>query len=143
MARDRRLRSVQQRIRLVREYLVVVAVAAMIEWSLRRESLPRTARRARVRLLEQTTVEPPSTLHPSIAHRMAIVDSVYRRWPFGDTCLRRAMVLGHRLAWLHPEIVVGARIDGGRVTAHAWVRVSGVDLDPTAADYVEFLSESG
>jgi hypothetical protein len=62
------------------------------------------------------------------------------RWPFGDTCLRHALVTGNRLAALGPELVIGVRpaATPGGVDAHAWLRIGGVDLDPLAAGYLTF-----
>ena len=58
-------------------------------------------------------------------------------WPFGNTCLRRALVMGNRLAEFEPELVLGVRpnSEASRFDAHAWVRIGTVDLDPLASDY--------
>jgi hypothetical protein len=62
---------------------------------------------------------------------------VLRHWPFGDTCLRQALVGGHRLRRLNPTLHVGVAKQGGEVRAHAWLVVAGVVIDPlyAAASY--------
>lgn len=72
-----------------------------------------------------------------IRHRSGEVNRVLGRWPFGDTCLRRALALGHRIRRLDPVLVIGVRHDEhGQIAAHAWLVVRGVTLDPQAARFL-------
>lgn len=63
------------------------------------------------------------------AHRMLAA------WPFGDTCLRRCLVAGHRMRGLSPVLVLGVTRRGGRLAAHSWLEIDGRVLDPRARDY--------
>jgi hypothetical protein len=56
-----------------------------------------------------------------------------RSWPFGDTCLRQALVGGQRLRRLNPLLYVGVAKLDGEIRAHAWLVVSGVVVDPMRA----------
>ncbi len=65
--------------------------------------------------------------------RMNATRRVLRHWPFGDTCLRQALVCGWLLRRLRPELQLGvARVDGA-VKAHAWLVVNGRVVDPRRA----------
>jgi len=55
---------------------------------------------------------------------------VLRQRPFNGTCLRRAIVGGYFLRAHDPLLRIGVAKDRGRVTAHAWIEVDGVSLDP-------------
>lgn len=55
--------------------------------------------------------------------------------PFRATCLRRSLLLGHLLRHHHPALRLGVKKTDGVVSAHAWVEVDGVSLDPDAAAY--------
>lgn len=128
------------RLRDIVQAVVILAVAARIEWALHRSSLPRCAELARVQLVdgEQGPQLPVAPL-PQWAHRrLRMVELQMRYWPFGNTCLRRALVAGHRLSALEPVLVIGVRpsADVRDVDAHAWLRVGGLDLDPAARHYL-------
>ena len=127
------------------EVAAVVGAATRAEWGLRRRTLPATADALGVRLREPAadgadaarTADDGTALPDWAVRRAHIAEIVMRRWPLGDTCLRRALVTGNRLAALSPELVIGVRpvTAGARVDAHAWVHVCGVDLDPLAPGY--------
>lgn len=57
-------------------------------------------------------------------------DTVLRRGPFQDTCLRRALCAGWILRRHQPELWIGVKKAGGTVSAHAWLVVDGLHLDP-------------
>ena len=129
------------------EAAAVLSAAARVEWSLRRHTLPATAGILGVALFAG---EVPSDGAPTSPDRLdlpawawrrtRIAFIIMRRWPFGDTCLRRALVIGNRLAPLAPELVIGVRsnsVERG-FDAHAWLRIDGVDLDPLAVEYLAF-----
>jgi transglutaminase superfamily protein len=125
----------------------VLHAAARVEWGLRRHSLPATAGALGVGLFAGGA---PSDGAPSSPDRLElpawawrrtrIALVIMRRWPFGDTCLRRALVIGNRLAPLAPELVIGVRPAAAPrgIQAHAWLRIDGVDLDPLATEYLAF-----
>ncbi|MCU1459179.1 MAG: hypothetical protein JWL73_3271 [Actinomycetia bacterium] len=128
------------------EAVVIVTVAARVEWSLRRRGLPATAGGLGLTLLGGPADDEPAGVPDRFAlpdwawRRARIARIVLRRWPFGDTCLRRALVIGNRLATLRPELVIGVRPTTNErgVDAHAWLRIQGVDLDPLASSYLAF-----
>ena len=58
---------------------------------------------------------------------------VLRHWPFGDTCLRQALVCGWLLRRLGPVLQLGVAKVDGEVRAHAWLVVGGTVVDPRRA----------
>lgn len=129
------------------ELAAASVVAARAEWGLRYSTLPATARALGVGVHalgpadQPAWIEPDRFALPDWAWRRARIASfVMRRWPFGDTCLRRALVTGSRLGALDPEIMIGIRSAGAPqgIAAHAWLRIDGVDLDPLATEYLAF-----
>ncbi len=61
---------------------------------------------------------------------------VVSHWPAGDTCLRRCLLIGHRLHRLEPVLRIGVRRDAaGRFSAHSWLEIDGATLDPAASAY--------
>lgn len=67
------------------------------------------------------------------ARQWAAATWTLARWPFADTCLRRALLAGFMLRRQHPTLRLGLMPDGA--TAHAWVEAAGVSYG--AADVVE------
>lgn len=136
----------------VREWPAVLAaagVAVVVEVGLRTVTLPRLARLlgTPLRLDDGVEVMPATAvvpLSPAARRRLRAGRRVLRHWPFGDTCLRRALVGGHALRRRHPALRVGvAKIDG-RIQAHAWLEIDGVSLDPAgAAMYQQFEPMGG
>jgi Transglutaminase-like superfamily len=81
-----------------------------------------------------------STEAPVLPRSMAIPLqarlAVAARWPAGDTCLRRCLLVGHRLRALRPVLRIGVRREGGgRFRAHSWLELDGRTLDASAADF--------
>lgn len=117
-------------------------VAAVVEVGLRTMSLPRLADLVGAPLLlgpadpsaaPAPEVDAGSTLPPDARRQVAATRRVLRHWPFGDTCLRQALVSGAGLRRLRPRLQVGvAKLDGD-VRAHAWLLVRGRVLDPLGA----------
>jgi hypothetical protein len=73
------------------------------------------------------TVTKPLT--PEQRRRIWATERLYAVWPFGDTCLRRALVMGHHLRDQSPVLRIG--VTAGRsepVAAHAWVETADVTL---------------
>lgn len=113
-----------------------VFVAALVELGLRTVALDRLAAGLGVPLATteaRQVAEPMRTLPPWARARVRATRRVLRHWPFGDTCLRQALVSGRLLRHLRPTLQVGvARIDG-EVRAHAWLVIQGAILDPLGA----------
>jgi hypothetical protein len=119
--------------------VVVLAVAVAVEIGLRTTSLPRLTRSLGIRLDlgsgEPTHGDPP--VMPDWAGRSADrVDALLRHWPPGDTCLRRCLLLGHRLRGFGPVLRIGVRRGpGGELLAHSWLEIDGRSLDVEATGY--------
>src|SRR4051794_17580007 len=82
--------------------MATLTVAARIELSLRKRGLPATAARFGLRLggpSSPTAAPVPRQPLPSWAVRRArLAVALMRWWPFGDTCLRKSLVIGNRLS---------------------------------------------
>ncbi len=116
----------------------VVVVAVVVEVGLRTTTLPRLAWALGAPLAVDgfDTYAAPTEAVPLprwAAHRLEASRRVLRHWPFGDTCLRQALVCGWLLRRLDPVLQLGvARVDGD-VRAHAWLVVGGSVIDPRRA----------
>jgi hypothetical protein len=125
------------RLRELPDLLRSVVVAGRTEIALRREPLDVVARRCGARLRTRPPATDPDSSHLTLtaAERSRLVTArrVTRHWPFGDTCLRRSLMTAHHLRDRSPELCVGVAKNDGVVTAHAWLVVDGVDLDPTGS----------
>lgn len=124
--------------RLLDPQVVLAAVTlVVVEAGLRLTTLPRLARVLGIRLGSHDEAPVAAGLPAAwIERRRVAVGRVCRHSPFGDTCLRRALVLGRRIRRLQPTLVIGVRRDeDGAVAAHAWLVVDGATLDPAAAAY--------
>lgn len=122
------------------QVLAAIVVTVAVEIGLAVTTVPRTARLLGIRMAhsDATVTACGGQLDEVvwIGRRAVAVHRVLRHWPFGDTCLRRALVLGQRIRRLAPELVIGVRHDDAAgLAAHAWLVVHGVALDPLAAGY--------
>jgi Transglutaminase-like superfamily len=126
-------------LRLGYEIGAAVALLIVIEASLRRTSLPATCRRLALRLdLDSST--PPAGATPILPRwtrvRVRAALLVLARWPAGDTCLRRCLLIGQRLRRLDPVLRIGVRRDeAGSFGAHSWLEIGGHTLDVEAVDF--------
>ncbi len=122
----------------------VIPVMIVVEIGLRTMRLPRLARLLRLRLgVDGPPAHDGDAPDPAVMLRIRryarAIDRVLRRWPFGDTCLRRALILGFIIRDLDPTLLIGVRRDdAGEIAAHAWLMVAGTTLDPMAAQYLSF-----
>jgi len=122
--------------------LAAAVVATGVELGLRTMTLPRLAWVLGAPLDTEGTAPtmrsgPPPGLSARQRRKVRAVQRVMRHWPFGDTCLRQALVCGQRLRRLHPTLHLGvAKIDG-QIRAHAWLVIDGAVLDllASAASY--------
>lgn len=127
------------RVRVAAEVLRALGVMLLVELSLRTADLPTTCRRLRLECDLHSSAPPAERVavlpHGARAPVLAI-GIVLARWPFGDTCLRRCLVLGHRLRRLGPVLRIGVRREPtGAFAAHSWLELGGTTLDPTASQY--------
>lgn len=122
------------------ETFAALVVAAVVEVGLRWTTLPRLAELLGTPLVASRSGGPDSPSGPLVLvlpakarRQVSATRRVLRRWPFGDTCLRQALISGQRLRRLRPELHVGvAKIDG-EIRAHAWLVIRGGVLDPRYA----------
>ena len=133
----------------LREVPAVVAagvVACAVEIGLRTLPLPRVARAAGAPLRRSSAVRPTEAGQPVLGPHGRLqaraVQRVLRHWPFGDTCLRHALVAGHRLRRFRPELVVGVAKVDGTIKAHAWLEIAGGIYDPIGAAHAYLPLES-
>lgn len=121
--------------------LAALALAVVVEIGLRTTSLPRLARLLGTplavtddsRRTDDSEGAVEAVLPAKAKRQVRATRRVLRHWPFGDTCLRQALVSGQRLRRLDPTLHVGvARIEG-EIRAHAWLVIGGGVLDPLAA----------
>lgn len=115
-----------------------LAALVAVEVGLRVLPLPRLCRLMSVRLdLESGT--PANGLWAAPQKRARTVRAVFRAtasWPFGDTCLRRCLLLARALRGADPVIRIGVRrAEDGAFSAHSWLEVDGASLDPMSADF--------
>ena len=125
--------------RIVYQALRALGRMVLIELSLRTSDLPTTCRRLGVRF-DLDSAAPPAAeravLPPELWATVRACRAVLLRWPAGDTCLRRCLLVGHRVRRLRPVLRIGVRRgDDGAFAAHSWLEIDGRTLDPTAAGY--------
>lgn len=136
---------------VLREASTQLVVALFVELSLRTSDLRTTARRLGVSLpafAPEPIPLPPGTEQdeglPAWAGRRGwVAVRLMHRWPFGDTCLRRSLVLGQRLAVLHPQLHLGVTKEDGALQAHAWLEVGGLVLDTEHTRFARFVAAAG
>lgn len=144
----RRPRLLARRWRSWRAHVVALLWALAVELGLRVTSLPRLARLLDVHLdLNGAGENPPpeatmAFFTTSQRQRIEAIDRVLRRWPLGDTCLRRSLLWGHALRSRAPRLRIGvARNTSGEIIAHSWLEFDdhavSLGLDP-AVDYRPF-----
>lgn len=102
-------------------------VLAFVEASLRRGNIERVSRMLGVPLAWGGPV-PDEEAEPMVMSAAERRDQgaaawALARWPYPDTCLRRALLLGVALRRRRPVLRLG--VVGGGTTAHAWIEVAG------------------
>ncbi len=133
-----RLRVPRVPVRELPSTLGALLLAVPVEVGLRLTTLPRLARIMATPLTQPDdqqlpTPGEPAPLPPWAKRCVRSTQRVLRRWPFGDTCLRQALISGFLLRRLKPTLQVGvAKIDG-EIRAHAWLVVNGTVIDPRFA----------
>ncbi|MPZ79822.1 MAG: lasso peptide biosynthesis B2 protein [Actinophytocola sp.] len=130
--------SLRRRIRVVLEVGYALWWMVRIEVSLRRRDLATTCRRLGI-AHDLDSAAPPATEQAVLPRRTKPAVSASRfmvaSWPAGNTCLRRCLLIGHRLRDLSPVLRIGVRRDDAGFLAHSWLEIDGRTLDPSAADF--------
>jgi hypothetical protein len=134
----RRFRIPRVRLAEVPDLCAALVVAVVVEVGLRTTTLPRLARALGTPLavdgFDAYAEQEAAVLLPRWAvRRMHAARRVLRHWPFGDTCLRQALVCGWLVRRLRPALQLGVAKVEGEVRAHAWLIVSGTVVDPRRA----------
>lgn len=116
-----------------------LVLVALVEVGLRTLRLPVLTRLVGVPL-DTTAREPRESSEPVIVprwarRRLSATRRALKYWPFGDTCLRFALVGGFLVRRLEPVVRIGVAIHEGEVKAHAWLEVGGLSLDPGSVDF--------
>lgn len=126
------------------EIIVSTIIACLVEVGIRLLPLPRLSRALGVPLSTRPTEATPTPARASAGtvHQVRLVRRVMRHWPWGDTCLRHALVLGNRLRRLDPVLRVGVGRFDDAVRAHAWLEIEGRVLDPIGGARSYHLLES-
>lgn len=123
----------------VAEAVRAIAVLLAIEAGLRGTDLRRTCRwlRLRVDLASTAPAATGAAVLPGRARRAVRAHlAVVSRWPAGDTCLRRCLLVGHRLCARDPVLRIGVtRSADGAFAAHSWLEIGDATLDPGAAAF--------
>lgn len=130
--------SPRRRVRVVLEVGYALCWMVRIEVSLRRHDLATTCRALGIGH-DLDSAAPPATERAVLPRRArpAVLASrfVVALWPAGNTCLRRCLLIGHRLRELSPVLRIGVRRDGAGLLAHSWLEIDGRTLDPSAAGF--------
>jgi Transglutaminase-like superfamily len=134
----RRWRIPRVRVSEVPDLCTALVVAVVVEVGLRTTTLPRLARALGTPLAvdghDAFAERADAVLLPRWAVlRVHVAERVLRHWPFGDTCLRQALVCGWMVRRLRPALQLGVAKVEGEVRAHAWLIVGGTVVDPRRA----------
>lgn len=129
------------RARTAAELLGALGTMVVVETCLRTVDLPTTCRWLD---LDTDLASPapvatvPAELPPQHRRAVRVHLAVVSRWPLGDTCLRRCLLVGRRLRTLRPRPVLRigvSRGPGGEFAAHSWLELDGRTLDPQAVAF--------
>lgn len=115
------------------------ALAGVVEVGLHTMRLPTLAGLLGVRL-DMDPQPPRLRTEPVVVprwarRRLAATRRALKYWPFGDSCLRIALVGGCLVRRLDPALRIGVTKHEGEIKAHAWLEIEGLSLDPAAADF--------
>ncbi len=114
-------------------------VALVVELGLRTMRLPRLARLLGVPLeaAPGPAVEPTElVVVPRWARRRLVATRrALRHSPYGDSCLRVALVGGFLVRRLDPVLRIGVAKHDGEIRAHAWLEIGGRSLDAGSVDF--------
>ncbi|WP_210438694.1 lasso peptide biosynthesis B2 protein [Nocardioides xinjiangensis] len=123
---------------------VAFVLAAVVEVGLRSLRLPRLSRLLGVPLDTAARRDPRTPGVVVVPHRarrrLAATRRALEHWPFGDSCLRVALVGGFLVRDLDPVLRIGVASHDGEVKAHAWLEIGGLSLDPGSVDFAPFES---
>lgn len=123
---------------------VALGVAVAVEIGLRTIRLSRLSRWLGVPLAtgsDPRTSDPRLVVVPRRARRrLAAAGRALRYWPFGNSCLRVALVGGFLVRDLDPILRIGVAKHDGEIKAHAWLEIGGLSLDAGSVDFAPVAS---
>lgn len=127
----------KRRLRFTFELVKAMFWLVRIELALRRHPLPVVCKKLGIEC-DLHSAAPPASEQVVLPRRTrtAVLACAYAvaRWPLGGTCLRRCLVMGHRLRMLDPVLRIGVRRDG-ELVVHSWLEIGGRSLDATSSQY--------
>ena len=134
----RRLRMPRVRMAELPDLCAALVLAVVVEVGLRTTTLPRLARALGTPLAVDGYDAYADGADAVLLPRWAVLRvhaarRVLRHWPFGDSCLRQALVCGWLVRRLRPALQLGVAKVEGEVRAHAWLVVNGTVVDPRRA----------
>ena len=105
---------------------------ALVDVLLRTVGAPKTISLLKISMLELPSSRIPAPPPRRLRLTVAAVDSVYRRLPVPDSCLRRAIVCSVLLGVRQTSVVVGVGRGSVGIQAHAWIDTASgaVDVGP-------------
>jgi hypothetical protein len=116
-----------------------VLLALVVEVGLKTLTLPRLSGLLGVPLetgaQRQVEVADPVVVPHWARRRLAATRRALKHWPFGDSCLRLALVGGFLVRRLDPALRIGVAKHEGEIKAHAWLEIGGLSLDPGSVDF--------
>ena len=114
-------------------------LAVIVEAGMRTLRLPRLSALLGVPLdtsvREEVEISEPVIVPRWARRRLTATRRALRYWPFGDSCLRIALVGGCLVRRLDPVLRIGVAKHEGEVKAHAWLEIGGLSLDPGSVDF--------
>lgn len=118
---------------------MALALAVVVEVGLHTVRLPVLARVLGVPLdtdaPRQDEVTEPVIVPRWARRRLTAARRALRHWPFGDSCLRVALVGGCLVRRLDPVLRIGVTKHEGEIKAHAWLEIGGLSLDPGSVEF--------
>jgi hypothetical protein len=131
---------IRRKLTLVQVFLLAAAVEAGLRWL----SVRRLGDLLGVPLSTVPVTGPVDELDPwslDFRTRRCIwaINVVFRHWPPGDTCLRRALVLGRLLRHENPVLRIGVSRQADSL-AHAWLETPRGTIG-TEADFTPLLAD--
>ncbi len=114
-------------------------LAVIVEVGLRTLRLPRLSHLLGVPLdtsvQRNAEITEPVIVPRWARRRLAATRRALKYWPFGDSCLRLALVGGALVRRLDPILRIGVAKHEGEIKAHAWLEIGGLSLDPGSVDF--------
>lgn len=131
--------------RQILDIVVISVVAIRIEAALKHGGVSKAAQIGAVHVgMDGSSATPGAATDAGLSRRelekLDVAWRLLRHGPFNGTCLRRAIVGGYLLRRHDPILRIGVAKSDGVVSAHAWIDVGGVSLDPEGSQRFAILN---